>query len=590
MAFKVKNKKFELQDKYAVAMHSEQHFCKSVVASARAGYIKKTATQVKNYEVTAKFVNRKKDVEILTNTDNSQGKMRVVFGCGDSLSPLQEQTKSSERVRAITEQLEVAKKITKAEHDEFGTVSGDIKPFLLTLTVPNFSKNTLKFESSVFRDRVSKFIKSLDDGARRANGLQLVGDGIYLGGLVSFELTLNKEAIFNKSSHNLYNYHAHFLILADDDIDVDATKDILFAKWQSLNTNKSINKKAFDLKRAESSKKADATTSAVLEVVKYAVKPSDWSLLDKIENDVWQQQVFAEVYNSLKNTKRKRVVGLLYDASEFLSMFSDFSNAISFSSIDSFPEISTQLSKLYFDNKKNKYSAAHVRELTAEEIIFYNRNLLKNVLVSDDLADEINDYFSNVVSFNDKKKDLFMAVFKDYCFINSVDSLLNKLRDLANDAMSKKLPGKCADIKLLADSIQENVVYYENVTVFSKSEAQDSNVTKIYKEYNFADGTYSALVERTRQRDFLLANANSHIKAKQKFSDDFADFYKQNYGKLDADFSKINNKLGLDISFAQTIQSVELFVRLDVSAEEFFNEKFEVSASNAMPKNATKVA
>lgn len=121
----------------------------------------------------------------------------------------------------------------------------------------------------------------------------MVGDGVFLGGLVSFELTLNRDAVLNKSTRNLFNYHAHLLILADDDIDLDATKDVLFKKWQALNNDRSLNKKAFDLQRAadEKGKSIDATTSAVLEVVKYAVKPSDWSLLDKIENDVWQQQV-----------------------------------------------------------------------------------------------------------------------------------------------------------------------------------------------------------------------------------------------------------------------------------------------------------
>ena len=59
MAFKVKNKKFELQDKYAVAMQSEQHFCKSVVASVRSGYIKKTTSQISNYDATARFVTKK---------------------------------------------------------------------------------------------------------------------------------------------------------------------------------------------------------------------------------------------------------------------------------------------------------------------------------------------------------------------------------------------------------------------------------------------------------------------------------------------------------------------------------------------------
>lgn len=219
--------------------------------------------------------------------------MRVVFGCGDSLSPFQEQSKSSERVRLVTEQIEVAKRLTQADHEATGEVSGDIKAFLLTLTVPNFSKGSLQEQSSIFRDRTSKFIKALTDGASRKNGLQLVGDGIFLGGLVCFELTLNRDAVLNKSTRNLFNYHAHLLILADDDIDLDATKDVLFKKWQALNNDRSLNKKAFDLQRAadEKGKSIDATTSAVLEVVKYAVKPSDWSLLDKIENDVWQQQV-----------------------------------------------------------------------------------------------------------------------------------------------------------------------------------------------------------------------------------------------------------------------------------------------------------
>lgn len=585
MAFKAKYDdkkiKYNVADKFAVATQTEQYFCNSVVDCIDNNLIKKTATQRKRYDISSHFVREMKSYQLLTNTAGDVGKMRVFMGSGDHLSPLQEQNDSSRRVREVTVQMQIAQKLFEKQYSS----NSKMHAFMLTLTVPNAHKNNLREHFSNQRKRVSALLKSLKDASSRKNGVRLVGDGNYIGSFVSHELTLNDEALKNESYFNLYNDHSHVIILTDDDIDVDESAKVLFDKWQKLNAKDfNLSFSGFDFKRTYAkNKKSSATVECIKEAVKYAVKPSAWNKLKDTKNSKYQREVFAEIYNSLAGVKKKMSHGILRDASTFLRLFSEFENAISFSVTNTFSDLVTQLVSV--EREKNRFVSKHLRKLTNSEIIYHNKDIIKNMLVSDELENELFDYIDNELSLTDAKSQLFVDVFREMTFVNSVDELLKKLKDCAVKADSENQKEKAFDLRLFADAIEENITYVETV--------HSEKPVLVWKNLFHSEWEYSdsdVATDIVRQRDFLIVDCVSEIKYKNQIADEFAKIYKQKYKQFDSDFSKLKNKLSLDTSFSKSRIDVSLFADVDGSVEEYFARKFEMSASATSQTHATKVA
>lgn len=461
-----------IADVFSTSIFSEDNFMKMLVAVDDAGLLlnknKLSDKARKNMRSLIGMRQGKPTYDFLHSTDNTHGKLRKLISCGDHQSPLQQQQDSSVRVNLVMQQFDVAKRLTEAQGRLFGDVSGEMFTTMLTVSRQNTHKGKLVEEYKKHRSRVSRMQTALKDGARNKNGLQLVG-GQYLGAFASHEITVNNDIFNARGTTKLYHPHTHILIISDAPLDMDATADVLWKKWQALNIKDGVpvDRKgfkfieAYDPNAPKTGKMMDDNKmAAVKEAVKYSVKPDIWSKLSDV-NDTYQLEVFAEIYNAVKRSVVKQSYGLLDTARNYISTYKPFSSAMSFSITDRFPDIVTQLSELVFDSGKSKhggYNAFYKRELTPDEIIYYNRGLIEDVLVSADAEAYIESFFDEYEdAMTTRKQQLYAEVFKSFAFERTVDDLLEKLEIFATREDIAENTGKAYDIRLLSNAVLQSL-------------------------------------------------------------------------------------------------------------------------------------
>lgn len=578
---------YGIADKFGIATLSERLFCKSILACIADGLIKKPESARLRYEVAGLAVRSIDKQQILTNSAGDTGKLRVSFGSGDHLSPLQEQNDSSLRVRKMTQQIDIAQRLFA---DEYG-MGRKMYGYMLTPTVPNASKGALARDFKVYRDRVAALFKALKDGTSRNNGLQLVdksGNPVdYIGGMVGFELTVNRDVMKAGGVHGLYNHHGHLILLTAAPLDVDACRDMFFDKWQRLNAKDyQLSKNAFQFDKIVAKNPSTIKNAylydALKETVKYATKPDTWSYFDDIANSRYQREIFAEIYNSLRGVKRKRAYGVLLNAKTFLNVFSKFENAISMSTASSMPEIVTQLVEL--SNSGGRYSSKHLRALTPNEVLFYNKDLVSGILVAPGLESEMNDYIDNELSLSDELSKRFISVFKDMVFTNSIEDLLSKLAYQIQDAEKVKNYNKAKDLMILGDAIFDNITsmtpVHSEKPVFGLTVSEWESGKSAYWFYPDSD----VVTYKVRQNSYLDIDTKCHTDYQKEMAKKFGDLYFAKYGHLvkandESDFYvdqyfKLGSKFGIDSSRMKRKEKVNLFVSLGCSVEEFFEDEF----------------
>ncbi len=577
MAFKTgKNQKHKINDKFGIATLSEKIFCDGVINCVNDGLINKTSKSLANYIVSREVVRSMQRYELLTNTAETVGKSRIIFGSGDHLGPLQEQNDTSRKLREMVEVVSVAQRINEING------SGEMYAYMATLTRPNTAKGKLKDTFTNARSRVSKLVKSLSDGVSRGNGLTLVG-GSYLGALASHELTLNKAVLDAGGVHGLYNDHTHLIILADHKLDVNATADVIFDKWQSLNKDFQLARGAFDFREAYTTEnddsELDVVMSAVIESMKYAVKPSTWNQLDKTATSQYQREVFSEVYNSLARAKRKVSYGILYDAKSFLTNFASFDNAMALSMSTKFPDVVTQLVEL--NRKSGRFESRHVRELTGDEVLYYNRGLIENILVSDEMDADIQAYLDKELSKNTTagKRRLYFELFKTMDFVKSVDDLLARMDSFVL-SLQHKNPKKANDIAILRDAVEKNITYTVDVPSEEPYGMNDVIPADAIGHGNFkVFPPNTVFTKEIRRRDYLRISAESHIEHQKEMMIEFQKHFDKVFDNFDDElkndemfFYKIYSKFGLNYLDAKKDKNVNLFVHFDASVSDYFEE------------------
>lgn len=461
-----------IADLFSTSIHSEDNFTKMLVAVDSKGLLapknKLSDKTLKNMKSLIGVRQAKPSYDLLHSTDRSHGKMRKLISCGDHQSPLQQQQDSSTRVNLVMQQFDVAQRITEADARLFGGVSGEMYTTMLTVSIKNRSKGTLEIEFKKHRDRVAAMMTALRNGAVNKNGVQLVG-GQYLGAFVSHENTVNEAVLKARGTSGLYHPHTHILIQSDAPLDIGATADVLWKKWQALNIKAGVSvdrqgfkfSEAYDPNAPKNGKLAKENKSAAIkEAVKYTVKPDIWNKLTDV-NDSYQLSVFAELYNASKRSQVKLSYGILKEARTYITKFKPFSSAMSFSIADRFPDLVTQLSELVFDSKKSKhggYDAVYKRELTPDELVYYNRGLIENVLLSADgeacIESFFDEYDHEIIT---KEQQINAEVFKSFTFERTVDELIAKLEEFAIlEDMSDNV-GKAYDIRLLSNAVLQTL-------------------------------------------------------------------------------------------------------------------------------------
>lgn len=454
-----------IQSRYSTMIHTEQVFAKMMLRADERGLLsKKMEIKAKNnMRGFIGVMQSKPNHALLHSSDNTHGKLRKLISCGNHHSPLQQQQDSSVRVNNVTKQFHVAQLLTDADSRIFGGVSGEMYTYILTVSRPNTHKGKLVADYTKLRTKVSKVMTALKDGARNKNGLQLVG-GQYLGGFASHEVTVKEDVLQAKGVTKLYHPHTHILLISDAPLDVDATADVLYKKWDSINKDVHLSRKAFDLKPCYDKNDfknghlgKQNKVAAIKEAVKYTVKPDIWNKLDDI-NDSYTVEVFAELYNAVNNKRLKHSYGLLEMAQNFLTTFKKFENAMAFSILEEFPDIVTQLSELVFDPTKSKfggYNAHYKRELTADEVVYYNRGLIEDILVTSTLEAKIEAFFDEYGGkLSSRKQLLYADAFKAFTFMRTGQDLFDRLERFASVERVKGNDLKAYDINLLSQSIE----------------------------------------------------------------------------------------------------------------------------------------
>lgn len=450
-----------IQQKYSTIIFTEKVFAKMMVKAHADGLINLSTKQLHNMQGFIGVMSVNPTQRLLHSSDNSHGKIPLLISCGDHQSPLQQQNDSSARINQVVRQLDVAERLTFAESKLYGNVSGKMYAYMFTATRPNSNKGNLNADYTKQRSRVSKLLKSLKDGAVNKNGVQLV-DGTYLGALASHELTLSDKYFKKDATRSIYHPHTHILILADAPLDEKATFKVLMDKWRALNSDLPIAEAGHKFQACynpNSTKNSpDVQKKAIKEAVKYTVKPENWNKVSD-HNDKYMVEVFAEMYKAVKGKKLKQSHGLLETASNFISTFGDFGNALSFTIMDEFPDIVTQMTELVFDKaieKKGGYKAVYGRELTLDEVMFYNYGLIEETLVSSDLEHEIELFFDKYEDdFTTKKQLLYADVFKSFVFARTVDEVKERLERFAQiEDSNNKL--KAYDIRLFSRAFENS--------------------------------------------------------------------------------------------------------------------------------------
>lgn len=445
-------------DKYGIILKTEELYGKRAKQCAELGLISLSGTQLATITGFVGIAAVKPTQQYLHSSDNTHGKTLIPIGTNLNHGPLKQQSKSSVEVNETILQYEIIKRLLKAK-----TGSDLVYAYFLTPTYQNCDVGELAEDAALNSSRVTDLLRSLNDGATRNNGVQLVG-GQYVGALITREITINEEKFKAQSKKGVWNDHVHIVLLSDKPLDVKKTEKVLFKKWKSLNPEPNrVNRGAFNFKAAYDLKKPgnadkDAIASAMKEAIKYSIKPSDLNMLCERDDD-YSLAMFAELFNALHGSQLKRRHGLWWNAKNFLSLMDEFKNAIRLTTVEEFPDVVTQLSKLVYNHaykKYGRYEAVYERELSADEILYHNRSLIEKILVTDDVIDRVHEFLKNKkTKITNEMKQFYAETFKDITFCNTIDDLLTKLQSFSNMAKRHNKALKSYDIELLSKSIQE---------------------------------------------------------------------------------------------------------------------------------------
>lgn len=498
MAMK-KSKWDDLGVKFSVAYQTQRRCEEMLLRCNEKGLLNKPLSnkQVDNTIASKTILGLYTDQKLLHSSDHEHGKLMKLITCGDHLFPLQQMNDTSEKIRKKMLELDVAMRIAEVRHN-----TEYLHAYSCTFTVPNPSKGEL-FE--VFGSPSNKNFKGLDKKKNMRHAMkrvkealykaqenkkrsQIVVGGDYVGGFYAFEITVNDDNLQKGTGKSIYHPHVHFIMFTTELIDEKQTGKNLYDLWQKKNPHLKLNRGAFDfehvykkqqravakkfknpvpsdnqlmrdLKRATKEQLKESLMGAIKEATMYTAKPQGWDSLYNHEEE------WAEVYNSLKGAKAKNNVGIMYEASQFLSIFEDLNGAFGLSVMSDFPDIVTKCSDLVWEkdnllSKKTKglfegrYNMLNERTLTPDEVVYFNMSIIEQSLVSDDDEHAIEQFLAKYTDkISDSKLQDYANVLDSYTFARSIDELLQRLESYAIKEVLKDKPEKAWDIRYLSDSI-----------------------------------------------------------------------------------------------------------------------------------------
>lgn len=415
-----------------------------------------------------------------TQSSSSGSTFKInTISSGNHHSPIQMSNDASRKVVEARQDFAIAHKILqeRAQGDKIYT-------YMITLTVKNARKGTLKKEIKKIKKAMTKLRKRLNSADSRKSDTNtiLVSKNVdvdYLGGVYSIEIVINEERLMNMQVNDLFNHHIHFLMMTNEELDIEATSENIYRVWNEINTDMKVktDRQAFDMQKAhtnadnvidfaskETKNSFSSDLGAFKEVVKYALKPSVYVPFSKIlekGSDAQKQfalEVFAEYYNTVHNAHQQVRLGIMKEAASFRKQHKEIVNAMfTDAQFNDFAEFSDVLThERVMKRENNEMTMLSKRKMFDEEIIFHNRSLVESVLLTSEARERL-----QALMMHATDKELFnLKILNSFDYVTDIDTYYKKLdekidefdraRALMNDALDE-----CKSEKMRRQNKQE---------------------------------------------------------------------------------------------------------------------------------------
>lgn len=450
-----------------------------------------TPKQRMAFSLIPKCYDRLKNFSFVSSGDFGTNRIKRILTTGHHRLPLQQSSDTSRLVNKLRLDYLIAVKMHAAKLRQTDPERDAVLiPYMLTLTLPNARKGTLKKAVDELLVAFGRFQTALRDGARRQNGLRVIAvDGstdkvLYCGGLRAMEIAIQGGRLLNKQKSNLYNQHIHFLMLTDGLIDVEKTEQAFFEKWQSINPQYKLSRKAFDLRMAyggEGETTDEIVWNALKELLKYEIKPQIYQAFEKDHTSRFAVEVFAELQNALHGRVSKQRYGILQEAGSFNKEFESFNAAMLSTDYSSFADVVTKESNFVRKGNTKGFNLV-TRQLKDDEVLFYNAGMLESVLVSEESLSMLRTIETFV---DDPDEKIRIEVLQDFKYKTSPEEFLESLRLYSEDKehfhfdkdRRKMVPSKQqAGVKVLYEALLNKIEvggtrYHDWLTVKNYSKA-----------------------------------------------------------------------------------------------------------------------
>lgn len=498
--------------KQYIGIESEKKFnlhfaeCGSLIEFAT----KKQLRKAKVFANGAKFSGSTK---LLRNGSYSTTKAVNTLTAGLPHSPAREVAETAQRARKNQLLAYVIEKI--CEYKSVMTPHA----YMLTITLPNADMGALKDQIDHTFEVNTKFKETLRHTANNGRGLHLPaqagGNVGYLGHHMSVEITVNKENMAKFSPLSLFHDHTHMILVFDESLDMTPVtltqaevpnmtqfsavmpraKAVLFQWFAEKNQSYILSPDAFDLKEAYDNKGNNDFVGALAEANKYAIKPELWGVLPD-EPTTYSKKVFAEIMNSIARRKMHRNGGIFQEAQSFLVFLNKIGllSAAMSGTTERVPDLYTHLSGLSCKDGHAKY--VDDRELNAEQLLFFNREILGKV--------GFNSAELEKIEFPDNDKaDLYKWLLSSFDWVEKGRFGLEKRLNQWSEKVSKTQ-------EILSDKLSEGVDFSEIDEVSSALEQENFKYDDLQKAISatkllYADGSVDFDVNWTKRIELLNA-------------------------------------------------------------------------------------
>ena len=522
MALHAKNGKVNLRNKFEKLNTAEIKFNNHLIECVEDGLLtvgddsRKAGVDIstKQYDFVREHrgILYRTAVDVYTDGANTMGRPLAYMTSGVAHSPSREMKTASERNSESQTAIRLLRwQLDKRGYDKYYA-------YFITMTIPNVDLGQFNVGWKAVRRNTSKIVKAIQDGTNNNNGLRLLAsfpkdDGTpdyakFLGGMASFESTINGDKLIRCDPVGIFHPHAHLLIITDKPIRLKWLKRRLFTYWHSKFSGLFLSPNAFKVKRAFD------LSESIPEMSKYMVKPDFYPRFSS-KPTAFSKKVFAELFSTIKGTQSKAsywlygdCIGLVKDMNQSgkgrMVLSSVNAGALPTDTDVYAPDVVTKVTTVAKDSCTSK-------DISPDEILYANKDLLQYTLWTKPTG----------IKYPDTKKGrMLKELIEDIDFAHSIRDVLhtwNVSRESRVEALqsivavykgNKRMAQRLAmvehrlniakiqldDMHKLTDAVSSTVrgihvrthdysTYYKRIALFRQLDFHGVRVT--WKEINF---------------------------------------------------------------------------------------------------------